>query len=244
MKHFVNIFHCEKKGRFEIFNFFSCRAQTAKISGEIEIDGLNEKTTKDQQIKEKTDSNAAKEVNEASAGADYRRKCFFKVNGELSYSPDLRGDFKGHTNMESPIPQLNNIKFYGRFEGSPEYRSTYKSYNHFTKSAPIKARDNLRVSPLTVNTAVVSPNIAPLSEYTDKFQELNLHSAERRKLSKQISNVAMRNNLMIGHSDQHIFPEYFENYKNPNIKQLPPRPKPRSPMLSLTGRMDYNPEYR
>lgn len=141
-------------------------------------------------------------------------------------------------------PQLNHLKFYGRFEGSPEYRSSYKTYNHFAKSAPIKARDNLRVSPVTVNTAIVSPNIAQISEYTDKFQELNLNSVERQKLSKQISNVALRNNLIIGHSDQHIFPEYFESYKNPNVKKFPPRPKPRSPILSLNGSMDYNPEYR
>lgn len=146
--------------------------------------------------------------------------------------------------MDSSIAQLNNIKFNGRFEGSPEYRSNYKTYNHFTKSAPIKASDNLHVSPTIVNTAVISPNIPPLSEYTDKFQELNLHSAERRKLSKQISNVAMRNNLMIGHSDQHVFPEYFENFKNPNIKKLPERLKPRSPVLHMSGNMDYNPEYR
>lgn len=216
------------------------RAQTAKISGEIELENF----VKDQKPSEAAnDSKVDKKVNEGALDRDNRRTCSFKVSGEVSYSPDLRGEIRGHTTMSS-IPQLNNLKFYGSFEGTPEYRSSYKTYNHFTKSAPIKQSDNLRVSPVIVNTAIVSPNIAPLSEYTDKFQELNLHNAERQKLSKQISNVAMRNNLMIGHSDQHVFPEYFESFKNPNINKLPPRPKPRSPILSLSGSMDYNPEYR
>lgn len=141
-------------------------------------------------------------------------------------------------------PQLSNIKFYGKFYGKPEYNNSFKVYNHFTKSAPIKAKDHARISPITVNRAIVTPNIPPLSEYTDKFQELNLHSVEQRKHSKQLSNVTMRNNLMIGHSDQHVFPEYFESYTDPLIKKLPERAKARSPILEMSGNMDYNPEYR
>lgn len=148
--------------------------------------------------------------------------------------------------MERPESKthLSNIKFYGKFSGTPEYNDSFKVYNHFTKSAPIKAKDHLRVSPITVNRAIVAPNILPLSEYTDKFKELNLHSAEQRKLTKPFSNVTMRNNLMIGHSDQHVFPEYFDSYKDPQVKKLPERAKARSPILEMNGNMDYNPEYR
>lgn len=136
-------------------------------------------------------------------------------------------------------PQLSNIKIHGNFYGKPGYNDSSKVYNHFTKSAPIKAKDQLCVS-----KAIVRPNIPPLSEYTDKFKELNLHSSNQLNKSKQLSNVTMRNNLMIGHSDQHVFPEYFESYKNPNIQKPPERMKARSPILQMSGSMDYCPEYR
>lgn len=174
-----------------------------------------------------------------------RRTCMFKVQGEVYYSPaDFNGEFKGNMERPGSIPQSNNIQFHGKFHGTPEYRDSFRAYNHFTKSAPIKSRDHLRVSPITVNTAVISPTASKLSEYTDKYKEIDLRSAERRKLSKQMSNVATRNSLMIGHSDQHVFPEYFESFKDFNIKKPPEKPKPRSPILSLSGNMEYDPEYR
>lgn len=169
-----------------------------------------------------------------------------KVQGELTYSPNENsGDFKGQSTMDrwESNPHLSNIQFYGKFHGNPEYRDSFKAYDKFAKSAPIKARDHLRVTPVTINTAIVPPLISPLSEYTDKFQELNLHSADRRKLFKPLSSVTMRNNLMIGHSDAHVFPEYFENYKDPVVRK-PERGKPRSPVLGVSGNMEYNPEYR
>lgn len=173
-----------------------------------------------------------------------RRTCMFKVQGEVSYAPDLNGVLSGNMERSESTSRLNSIKFHGKFHGTPEYRDNFKAYNNFARSAPIKASDHLRVSPVTVNTAVISPNLSSLSEYTDKYKEIDLRSADRRKLSKQMSNVAMRNNLMIGHSDQHIFPEYFETYKDYHVKKPPEKPKPRSPILSMSGNMDYNPEYR
>lgn len=141
-------------------------------------------------------------------------------------------------------PQLNNIQFHGKFHGNPEYRDSFKSYNHFAKSAPIKARDHLRVHPTTANTAIVSPTILPITEYTDKFQELNLRSVDYRKQPRPASKVSMRNYLMVGHSDAHVFPEYAESFKDPLVKKPPEKGKPLSPLLSMSGSMDYNPEYR
>lgn len=137
-----------------------------------------------------------------------------KVQGELSYLPDgHRGEFRGQSTIErsESNPQLSNIKFFGKFHDKPEYNDNFKVYNHFTKSAPIKAKDHLRVSPITVNRGIVAPNISPLTEYTDKFKVLNI---------------------------QHVFPEYFESDK------LPERAEGRSPILQISGNMDYNPEYR
>ncbi|XP_031616783.1 uncharacterized protein LOC116336792 [Contarinia nasturtii] len=217
------------------------RAKTAKISGEIEIEGVNGFLENEStEVSAKID----KESSAIERQQDTRRT--FKVQGELSYSSsDNKGEFKGQAMERSESnPQLSNIKILGRFHGTPEYHDSFKAYNHFTKSAPIKANDHLRVSPTVLNTAIVTPNISSLSEYTDQFKELKLHSVARTKHSKSTGSVTARNNLMIGHSDQHVFPEYFENYQNPQIKKLPERPKPRSPILQMNGSMDYNPEYR
>lgn len=182
--------------------------------------------------------------NEDPSKDNQRQSCVYKVQGEFRYSPDFSGgDFHGQ--MER-AESMNNIKFHGKFHGTPEYRDNFKNYNHFAKSAPIKAKDHLRVSPICVNSTEISPSIlsSSLSEYTDKYKEIDLRTADCRKLSKQMTNVAMRNNLMIGHSDAHIFPEYFESFKDPYIKKRPDKGKPLSPILSLNGSMDYNPEYR
>lgn len=204
------------------------------------------KTTNDQPKTGKVDFQSASEDNNKAIAPSQGNRCSFRVQGELIYIPEFSVEFKGTSTMErsESIPRMNNIKFFGKFGGTPEYRESFKTYNHFAKSAPIKAKDHLRVSPVIVNTAVISPNVSSLSEYTDKFKEIDLFTAERRKLSKQISNVAMRNNLMIGHSDQHVFPEYFESFKDPNIRNMPEKARARSPILGMHGDMDYNPEYR
>lgn len=193
---------------------------------------------------EKKDS--SNKSNEDPAKENQRQPRVFKVQGEFRYVPDFSsgsGEFHGHLERAE---SMSNIKFHGKFHGSPEYRDSFKNYNHFAKSAPIKASDHLRVSPVCVNSAAISPSLASssLSEYTDKYKEIDLRTVDCRKLSKQMSNVAMRNNLMIGHSDAHIFPEYFESFKDPLIKKRPDKGRPHSPILSLNGKMDYNPEYR
>lgn len=235
------------------------RSTLAKISGEVEIQGVNgggggdggggdsdkkQVQEKVQTVQEKKDLSI--KSNEDSTKENQRQTCVFKVQGEFRYAPDFSsGNGEFHGQMER-TESMNNIKFHGKFHGTPEYRDSFKNYNHFTKSAPIKAKDHLRVSPICVNTAAVSPSIASssLSEYTDKYKEIDLRAVDCRKLSKQMSNVAMRNNLMIGHSDAHVFPEYFESFKDPHIKKRPDKGKPHSPILSLSGCMDYNPEYR
>ncbi|XP_055311428.1 uncharacterized protein LOC129574073 [Sitodiplosis mosellana] len=206
-------------------------SRRGKSGGETENEGV-------EVVKSTKESNAAERPRETHPTQT------FKVQGEFSYSPDnFRGEFKGTSVMErsesASNPQSSKIKFYGNFFGRPEYNDSFKVYNHFTKSAPIKAKDQL-----CVNRAIITPNISPLSEYTDQFKELSLHRSNQLKISKQLSNVRMRNNLMIGHSDQHVFPEYFESYKNPHIQKLPERAKARSPILEMTGSMDYRPEYK
>lgn len=176
-----------------------------------------------------------------------RTKCTLKLQGELSYSPEYASEYRTHGTIErsQSIPQVNNIKFNGKFNGVPEYRDSFKSYEHFTKSAPIKSKDHLKIDPITVmNAAVISPNVSSSSEYSEKFKELNLNRIDNRKHAKKLDSVAAKNDLMIGHYEQSVFPEYFDKFKDPNIKRMPERAKARSPILSMDGSMEYKPEYR
>lgn len=241
------------------FSFGIFRATSAKISGELEIQRVNGGgsggDSDKRQLQEKVESalvadqdkkDSSNKSAEDPSKENQRQQRVFKVQGEFRYSPDFgSGSAEFHGHMER-AESMNNIKFHGKFHGTPEYRDSFKNYNHFAKSAPIKAKDHLRVSPICVNSTAIPPSIASssLSEYTDKYKEIDLRTADCRKLSKQMSNVAMRNNLMIGHSDAHIFPEYFESFKDPQIKKRPDKGRPHSPILSLNGSMDYNPEYR
>lgn len=178
---------------------------------------------------------------------DKRKSCTLKLRGELSYSPEYRSEYKQHSTFErsKSIPQVNNIQFYGEFGGIPEYRDNFKTHKHFTKIEPTKVKDHLKVNSMTVNAAaIISPTISPLSEYSDKFKELNLHSIERNKFAKNLDNFGVKNNLVVGRSSEHNYPEYFDKFKDPKIKTFPDRAKPKSPILLMSGNMDYRPEYR
>lgn len=240
-----------------MFFFLVFRATSAKISGEVEIERVSggvdgDKKQQQENIQTNSVPNQERKDSPIKPSEDptkenqRQQRCVYKVQGEFRCSPDFSGgNAEFHGQMER-AESMNNITFHGKFHGTPEYRDSFKNYNHFTKSAPIKAKDHLRVSPTCVSTAAIPPSIASssLSEYTDKYKEIDLRTVDYRNLSKQMSNVAMRNNLMVGHSDAHIFPEYFESFKDPLIKKRPDKGQPHSPILSLSGSMDYNPEYR
>lgn len=174
------------------------------------------------------------------------RTCTLKLEGELTYSPEYHSKFKVHPSIErsqsSPQMNMNNIRFQGKFHGIPEYRASFKSYDHFSKSAPIKSRDHLRVSPMRSNAAVISPTVSSLTEYSDKFKEIDVSTVAKTKLAKQMDNLALKNDLVV--NQHHVIPEYIERYQDPKVQKMPDRPKARSPILGLKGSMEYKPEYR
>lgn len=183
-----------------------------------------------------------RESMQTESSVENRKPCTLKLRGELSYSPEYRSEYRKHSTFErsKSIPQVNNIQFHGEFHGVPEYRDSFKTHKHFMKSEPAKLKDH----PMMVNTAIISPTVSPSSEYSDKFKELNLRSIERNKLAKNLDNFGVKNSLVVGRSSQHIYPEYFDKFKDPKIKKFPDRAKPKSPILSMSGNMDYKPEYR
>lgn len=159
------------------------------------------------------------------------RKCHLKLEGEINYVPEYRSKFiEFPIEKSQSIPQLSNIKFYGRFDGIPEYRDNFKFYDCYSKSAPIKKSDNIN---FTCDKIVTVP------EYKEKFKE-----PDKTAISKTISLKSEDNfQKTIKGEFTKILPEYNESFKDPQIKEKPERGKCREPYLRLKGRIEFNPEY-
>lgn len=220
------------------------RAKATSVSGEVEINGI-ENMIPYANVRQSMDD--VENISAPNTTLDHKKSaCTLKLSGELTYSPEYRSQYKEHESVQRSqiMPKVNHIKFHGKFHGSPEYRNSYKPYDHFTRSEPIKQRDNLRVEQTAGNAAIVSP-MSTSTEYTDQFKQLNLRSVEERKMSKQIDNMARKDSLSIGNTyNQSNYAEYTDKYRDPRVRKFPERAKPRSPLLSIEGDMEYKPEYR
>ncbi|KAH8309496.1 hypothetical protein KR059_011002, partial [Drosophila kikkawai] len=131
------------------------------------------------------------------------------------------------------IPQMSSIKIQGEFVAVPEYRDSFRMYANYSKSAPIKKDDNLRVSG-SEGACEPSPEVP---EYRDKFIDPPKHVAKEKSL-KTDDHLRPR-----GEFTKEI-PEYHESFRDPHITEMPERGKPREPFLRLRGKIEFNPEYR
>ncbi|XP_039430178.1 uncharacterized protein LOC120413433 [Culex pipiens pallens] len=153
-----------------------------------------------------------------------------RLVGETMLKPEYREEF-----VEFPIeksqstPQLNNINFSKNFYGMPsEYKECYKSYDNFTKSAPIKKIDNLSISGLL--------DLTP--EYKDRYQNPITSRFDRPSYLKR------KDNLFLDGEFTNRVPEYCSSYGNPNLARKPAKAKPKDTILHLDGVMSYEPVYR
>lgn len=131
------------------------------------------------------------------------------------------------------IPQMSSIKMQGEFHAVPEYQDSFKMYTNYSKSAPIKKHDNLRVSGAEQQTEVSGE----LPEYRDKFNVPPKHVAKEKSLK---TNDHLRPQ---GDFTKEV-PEYYESFRDPQITEMPERGKVREPYLRLRGKIEFNPEYR
>ncbi|XP_062550990.1 uncharacterized protein LOC134215933 [Armigeres subalbatus] len=157
-------------------------------------------------------------------------KSNLRLTGESILEPEYKTKYIPFTIEKSQsTPQLNNINFAGNFSGMPsEYMECYKSYDHFTKSAPIKKLDNLCLSGLL--------DLNP--EYKDRYQNPLLSRCDRPSYLKREDNLHLDGEFI------NRMPEYCSSYRNPNINHKPEKAKPKDTILHLEGSMNYEPIYR
>jgi hypothetical protein len=156
-----------------------------------------------------------------------------KLDAENNVMPEYRRQYQAVAGQRSTLmPQTSNL---GRFDddddfrGASEYSNRYKTYDHFTKSAPIKKQDNLHMHGYSEMGR---------AEYKDRYKEPDLNVFERRQPFRQQDNL---------HSEGDFgrqMPEYHEKYRDHHVSSFPERAKPRGDFLCMDGEMEYSAEYR
>lgn len=153
-----------------------------------------------------------------------------KLDTENNYMGEYRSKYQPVIAQRSSlIPQPSHFQnCEGEdFQTASEYTNRYKTYDHFTKSAPIKKQDNLHM--------IGYNDMRP--EYKDRYKEIDYNAFERRHAIRQQDNLQSEGDF------GREMPEYHEKYKDHHISK-PERAKPRHDFLCLNGDMDYSPEYR
>lgn len=149
-----------------------------------------------------------------------------------NYIPEYQSKYQPFIGKRSSlIPQKDHLTKYDgddKFNGASEYTNRYKTYDHFTKSAPIKKQDNLHMMGMT--------EMRP--EYKERYQGIDMNTFVRRQPYRQQDNLQSEGDF------GRDMPEYHEKYKDHHISSFPERAKPKNDFLCLNGEMDYSPEYR
>lgn len=149
-----------------------------------------------------------------------------------NFVPEYQSQYQPFVGKRSSlIPQKDHLTKYDgddKFYGASEYTNRYKTYDHFTKSAPIKKQDNLHMIGMN--------DMRP--EYKERYKGIDMNTYVRRQPYRQQDNLQSEGDF------GRDMPEYHEKYKDHHISSFPERAKPKHDFLCLNGEMDYSPEYR
>jgi hypothetical protein len=147
------------------------------------------------------------------------------------YQPEYKSKYKPVIGKRSSIIQqpCHFQKFNDEFCAVSEYNNRYKTYDQFTKSAPIKKQDNLYMRGET--------QMQP--EYKDRYKEIDYKSYVRQPPLRQQDNLYSNERA----SYQNVAGEYSEQYRDHNMGH-PERARAREDYLHLNGEMEYDAEYR
>jgi hypothetical protein len=167
---------------------------------------------------------------EARNGVQCKNRYHEKQDDENNYQPEYTRQFLPiQVERSKSIPQASHfVQNKEPFDGTSEYNTRYKYYDHFSKSAPIKKLDNLSLKG--------QYDIRP--EYNEQYKTHDSRDYQKRVPLKQQDNLNMQ-----GEFPRQV-PEYHESFKDHHIKTLPERAKPKKDYLYLNGDMEYSPEYR
>uniref|UniRef100_A0A1I8Q8K2 Stabilizer of axonemal microtubules 2 n=2 Tax=Stomoxys calcitrans TaxID=35570 RepID=A0A1I8Q8K2_STOCA len=133
------------------------------------------------------------------------------------------------------IPQMSHIRMQGNFHAVPEYQDSFKMYANYTKPEAIRKADNLVISGSEIQMPDESENVMP--EYRAKFHQ------PPRDLEKE-KPLKTEDHLKPSGQFSTDVPEYYESFRDPQVKQIPEKGKCRENYLHLKGKLEFNPEYR
>lgn len=167
-------------------------------------------------------------------------KSILKHETESEYTGQYKNKFVDYSiGKSNSIPQISSLKFQSDFTGVPEYTESFKGYNHYTKSAPIKKTDNLNVNGMMKANSSGGYGVASqMSENKERFNEPDKYGYERSISFRKKDTLHLKGDF----TDR--LPEYNEKFKNPNITSMPVRAKAKEPFLNLKGTNEFNPEYK
>ncbi|XP_043070320.1 uncharacterized protein LOC6560131 [Drosophila grimshawi] len=176
--------------------------------------------------------------------AQEQHRCHLQMRAEDTEYEATPSEYKRQFVEQFPIekahsiPQMSSIKMQGDFVTVPEYQDSFKMYANYSKSAPIKKHDNLRVSGAEQqSTTDDKPSGGDVAEYRDKYNVPPKHMVKEKSL-KTDDHLRPR-----GEFTKEV-PEYHESFRDPHITEMPERGKVREPYLRLRGKIEFNPEYR
>lgn len=151
------------------------------------------------------------------------------LDGDINLIPEYKSKFTTLPIERSKlIPQTSHLTLQGHFQGVPEYQESFRSYDQFAKSAPIKKADSLRPT----------GEIYAYPEYSEKFREPDLHKFEKRDLYRKPDNLQIKGDF------SKELPEYYESFKDYHITAKPEKGKCRETYFKLSGETTWDPEYR
>lgn len=193
--------------------------------------------------KEQPTNRLASDKFKRDVAAQEQNRCHLQMRAQGTQYEPTPSEYKRQFVEQFPIekahsiPQISSIKMQGEFNAVPEYQDSFKMYANYSKSAPIKKHDNLRVSGAEQQQQLPAASGSDLPEYRDKFNVPPKHMAKEKSL-KTDDHLRPR-----GEFTKEV-PEYYESFRDPHITEMPERGKVREPYLRLRGKIEFNPEYR
>lgn len=211
------------------------RRKSKEVQVQVDCERKREESRKRQQEQEQNMADA-RQVREAKVlNNNYGVSCMNRYHEKLdsennNYIPEYRSKYRPVIAERSTmIPQHSHFEKYNDgFNSVSEYNNRYKTYDHFTKSAPIKKQDNLYLKGDT--------QMRP--EYKDRYKEIDFNTYNRQHSIKHEDNLHSNGNF------PSQMPEYSEKYRGYDSNTMPERAKGREDYLQLHGDMDYDAEYR